>query len=113
MRIAHYKETPPDPVSEADASGITVRWVISEKDGAENFSMRVFEVEPGGCSSYHKHPWEHEVFILEGTVSLVQGEKVVRCSKGDAIFIPPGEEHQLKNLSQEKLAFICLVPNPK
>jgi quercetin dioxygenase-like cupin family protein len=89
MKITHYKETPPDPVGEQGASGLTVRWVISEKDGAPNFSMRVFEVEPGGYSPYHKHPWEHEVFILEGRGSLVQGDEEFPLSRGDVIFIPP------------------------
>jgi len=113
MKMAHYKEIPPDPVGEEGASGITVRWVISEKDEAPNFSMRVFEVESGGYSPYHKHPWEHEVFILEGRGSLVQGGEEFPFSKGDVIFIPSGEEHQLKNTSEEKLEFICLIPNPK
>jgi quercetin dioxygenase-like cupin family protein len=113
MKMVHYREVPPDPVGEEGASRITVRWVITDKDGADNFSMRVFEVEPGGCSPYHKHPWEHEVFILEGRGSLVQGGKEVPCSKGDVIFIPPGEEHQLKNPSEETMEFICLIPNPK
>jgi quercetin dioxygenase-like cupin family protein len=111
MKVAHYKEIAPDPVGEEGASGITVRWVISEKDGADNFSMRVFEVEPGGYSPYHKHPWEHEVFILEGRGSVVQGEKEVPFSKGDVIFIPPGEEHQIRNSSKETLEFICLIPS--
>ena len=113
MKIAHYKDTLPDPVGEEGASGLTVRWVISKKDGAPNFSMRVFEVEPGGNSPYHKHPWEHEVFILEGRGFMVQGEKEIPFSKGDVIFIPPGEEHQLKNSSKEKVEFICLIPNPE
>lgn len=112
MKVAHYKETTPDPVGEEGASGITVRWVICEKDGAENFFMRVFEMEPGGYSPYHKHPWEHEVFIIEGRGSLVQGEKEVPFSKGDVIFIPPGEKHQVKNSSKETLEFICVIPNP-
>jgi len=113
MKIAHYKEIPPDPVGEEGASGLTVRWVIAKEDGAPNFSMRVFKVEPGGHSPYHKHPWEHEVFILEGSGFLVQGEKEFPLSRGDIIFIPPGEEHQLKNPFEEKLEFICLIPNPK
>ena len=113
MKIAHYKEIPPDPVGEEGASGLTVRWVIAKEDGAPNFSMRVFEVEPGGYSPYHKHPWEHEVFILEGSGFLVQGEEESPLSRGDVIFIPPGEEHQLKNPFEEKLEFICLIPNPK
>lgn len=113
MKVTHYREISPDPVAEEGASGITVRRVISEKDGADNFTMRVFEVESGGNSPYHKHPWEHEVFILEGRGSLVQGRREVPFSKGDVIFIPPGEEHQLKNSSTEPLEFICVVPNLK
>ena len=113
MKMAHYKEISPDPVSEEGASGLTVRWVISEKDGAPNFAMRVFEVQPGGYSPHHKHPWEHEVFILEGEGVLVQEEKESPFSKGDVIFVPPDEVHQLKNTSEETLEFICLIPNPK
>jgi quercetin dioxygenase-like cupin family protein len=113
MKVVNYQEIPSEPVDEEGASGITVRWVISEKDGADNFSMRVFEVEPGGYSPNHQHPWEHEVFILKGRGSLVQGSKEVPFSKGDVIFIPPGAEHQLKNPTEEGLEFICLIPNPK
>jgi len=113
MKLVHYREVPPDPVGEEGASGVTVRWVITENDGADNFSMRVFGIEPGGYSPYHTHPWEHEVFILEGKGTLVQGEKDVPFSKGDVIFIPAGEGHQLRNPSKEPLEFICLIPNPK
>jgi quercetin dioxygenase-like cupin family protein len=113
MKLVHYRDVPPDPVGEEGASGFTVRWVITDKDGADNFSMRVFEVEPGGYSPYHKHPWEHEVFILEGSGSLIQGGKEIPLSKGDVIFIPPGEEHQFKNPSEERMEFICLIPNPE
>jgi quercetin dioxygenase-like cupin family protein len=113
MKIAHYTEVSPDPVGEEGATGLSIRWVISEKDGAPNFSMRVFEVEPGGYSPYHKHPWEHEVFVLEGSGAVVQRGKEIPVSKGDVIFIPAGEEHQLKNPSEEKFEFICLIPNPE
>jgi mannose-6-phosphate isomerase-like protein (cupin superfamily) len=51
--------------------------------------------------------------ITEGRGSLVQRGKEVPFSKGDVIFIPPGEEHQLKNSSKETLEFICLIPNDK
>jgi quercetin dioxygenase-like cupin family protein len=112
MKVRNYREIAPDPVGEEGASGITVRWVITERDGASNFSMRVFEVEPGGYSPYHEHPWEHEVFILEGQGNLVQGNNEFPFSKGDVIFIPPDEEHQLRNTSKEPLEFICLIPNP-
>lgn len=112
MKIAHYKDTAPDAVGEEGASGISIRWVIAEKDGAPNFSMRVFEVAPGGYSPYHSHPWEHEVFVLEGGGVVVQETGEVPISSGDVLFIPGGEMHQLKNTSEETLEFICLIPNP-
>ena len=88
-----------------------MRWVISERDGAQNFAMRVFEMAPGGHSPYHSHSWEHEVFILKGTASLVRGEgDAVSCSEGTVIFIAPNERHQFKNLADESLEFICLIP---
>jgi quercetin dioxygenase-like cupin family protein len=113
MKKAHYRGIPAAPVSEEGASGVTIRWVISKQDGAPTFSMRVFEVEPGGYTPHHHHPWEHEIFILEGQGALVQGEKKTPFSKGDVIYMPPDEQHQIQNTSAENLEFICLIPNPK
>ena len=99
------------PAGEANAAGIAVRWLITQKDGAPNFSMRVIEVEPGGYSPFHNHPWEHEVFILKGSGVLVQENQETPFSEGDVIFIPPSEQHQLKNTAEQMLEFICLIPH--
>ena len=48
------------------AEGVGIRWLISKEDGAENFAMRMFELERGGHTPLHTHPHEHEVFIVEG-----------------------------------------------
>lgn len=111
IKKVHYTEVPPDPVGEERASGLTIRSVITEEDGAENFSMRVFEVESGGSSSFHAHPWEHEVLIVDGEGVAMKGDEKVGISEGDVLFIPPGQKHQLRNTSEEKMAFICLIPN--
>jgi quercetin dioxygenase-like cupin family protein len=92
---------------EGSISCIEGRW------GNEASALQGSPARPGGYSPYHTHPWEHEVFILEGKGTLVQGEKDVPFSKGDVIFIPAGEGHQLRNPSKEPLEFICLIPNPK
>ena len=57
------------------ASKVKVRWLITKEMGAKNFAMRVFEIEPDGYSPLHKHPWEHEVFILEGARSTFRRGK--------------------------------------
>jgi quercetin dioxygenase-like cupin family protein len=113
MKKMQYKDVPADAVGEEGAAGLTIRWVIAKKDGAPNFSMRVFEVEPGGHSPFHSHPWEHEVFILEGKGTLVQANGELPISKGDVVFVAPGEQHQFLNSSNDKMEFICVIPNPE
>ena len=92
--------------------GVTVRWVVSEADGAPHFAMRVFEVQPGCASPHHTHWWEHEVFVLagEGVVKTPEGDRPIKA--GTVIFIPGNEEHQIVNTGQEVLRFICLIPHP-
>jgi quercetin dioxygenase-like cupin family protein len=97
---------------EADegASKLKVRWLITKEMGAPNFAMRLFEMELNGNSPLHTHPWEHEVFILEGEGIVVakDGEKKIKA--GSVIFIAPNELHQIKNNSKKILKFLCLVP---
>jgi quercetin dioxygenase-like cupin family protein len=111
MKMMHYKDVPPDPAGEEGASDIMIRWLITERDGAPNFSMRVIEIGPGGYSPFHRHPWEHEVFVLDGCGVLVQENQATPFDKGDVIFVPSGELHQFKNTSEEMLEFICLIPH--
>lgn len=108
MKVRNYREVEAEPAE--GVPGITVRWVISEKEGAPNFAMRVFEVEPGAATPFHTHAWEHEVFVLAGTglAKSEKGEEPLR--EGDTIFIPPDEKHQLVNNGDSVLRFICLVP---
>ena len=113
MFIRKYQDVNLEAVEEEGAKGVKVRWVISEKDGAPNFAMRVFEVEAGGFTPYHTHQWEHEVFIKDGQGIVVSEGKEFPFKPGDVIFIPPDEHHQFKNTSTEKLEFLCLVPHHK
>ena len=113
MKITNFKNIKAKEVKEPGTEGVTIRWLISQKDGAPNFAMRIFEVAPGGFTLYRKHSWEHEVFILEGRGTLVTEEKIFPLKKGDSVFVPPDENHQFKNDSEEKLTFICLIPIEK
>jgi quercetin dioxygenase-like cupin family protein len=113
MLLRNYQEVNPEPVDMEGAKGVKVRWVISQKDGAPTFAMRVFEIEPKGFTPYHKHEWEHEVFIKNGEGTVVSEGKEFPFKTGDAVFIPPNEIHQFKNTSDKKLEFLCLVPHHK
>ena len=110
MKVVPYKEVEAKEADEG-ASKLKVRWLITREMGAPNFAMRLFEVEPGGHSPFHSHPWEHEVFILEGEGLVLGGKEEKKFKAGDAVFIPPNEQHQFKNNSKKKLKFLCLVPH--
>ncbi len=92
-------------------SGCSVRWLIGKSDGAENFAMRQFEVAPGGFTPRHSHPYEHEVYVLEGQGIVVEGDTQHEIKSGDVIYVVPDEIHQFKNESESPLKFLCLIPN--
>ena len=110
MKKSYYKNIDAKEVSDPKASKTKIRVLISEEDGAKNFIMRLFEIEPGGYTPLHQHPWEHEVFIKEGSGILVIEKKEIPLKKGDVIFILPEELHQFKNNGGELMEVLCLIP---
>ena len=111
MLIRNYQDVKAQEVPEEGAQKATVRWVLSEKQGAENFFMRIFEIEPNGCTPSHQHPWEHEMFIFYGTGRVVTEAEEVPISEGSVIFIAPHEWHQIKNNPADHLKMVCLIPS--
>jgi len=113
FKVVYYRDVPDEEVKEEGAKLTRVRWLVSEKDGAKNFAMRCFEVEPNGYTPRHSHDWEHEVFILSGEgIVFCEGEER-KISPGYVVFIPPGKEHYFKNTGNEKMVFLCLIPYRK
>jgi quercetin dioxygenase-like cupin family protein len=113
MKVFRYETVQAKEATDEGASKVKVRWLITKEMGAENFAMRIFEVEPDGYSPLHKHAWEHEVFILEGEGQLFDGEKATSFRAGDVVFVPSDEMHQFKNSGKVLLRFICLIPYTK
>ena len=111
MNVQNYENVPQQPVDMEGSQGCQVRWLISEQGGAPNFAMRQFEVEPGGHTPRHSHPYEHEVFVLEGEGEVFEGETPHAIKQGDVILVTPDEVHQFRNTGQQPLKFLCLVPN--
>jgi quercetin dioxygenase-like cupin family protein len=108
----NYKDIEAKPAEEG-ASKLKVRWLITKEIGANNFAMRLFEMEPGGNSPLHQHPYEHEVYILEGEGIATDGEQERKFKPRDAILILPNERHQLKNTGKKTVKFLCLIPYGK
>lgn len=92
------------------AKDVDIRWLIAKADGAQNFEMRMFELQPGGYTPLHTHPHEHEVFIVEGSgVFIFEGTEHPFESEY-AIFVPGGKQHCFKNTGDSVLKFLCVIP---
>lgn len=110
MKLINYKDEEAVRYNSEAAKSVTGRVVIGKKDGAQNFAMRVFEVEPGGYTPLHTHDWEHEIFFHAGQAEVYQAGTWVNVGVGSVVFVPSNEEHQIRNTGAELLVFVCLVP---
>jgi quercetin dioxygenase-like cupin family protein len=110
MKIASLKNIPADPVEMEGAKDCRMQLAISPRDGAPNFAMRVFEIAPGGHTPLHQHPYEHEIYVIEGQGTVWRDGKEMPIKPGDVLYIPAGEQHQFKTAADKPFKFICLIP---
>ncbi len=110
MVVKHWREAEEMRPQEPGATGVRMRVLIGPEEGAPNFVMRHFTVEPGGQTPYHSHPWEHQVFVLSGQGEVRQGETSWPVGPGSVVYVSPGEEHQFVNRGRDALVFLCVIP---
>lgn len=77
-----------------------------------HFSMGYVTLEPnGGQVPWHNQEQEEVYFIVEGTGEMCLGQERQTLKSGQAVFIPPGEFHQLTNVGETPLIMIyCYGP---
>jgi quercetin dioxygenase-like cupin family protein len=105
------------PAQEAEArpveraKGAWVQVLVGPVEGAENFVLRKFTLEPGGCIPLHRHPAvEHEQYVLSGRIRLTLGAEVREVGPGHVVFIPAGAAHRYENVGPAPAEFLCVVP---
>lgn len=109
MFVKPVSQVPLEPAQD----GIGIRWLVSARDGAPNFAMRVIEIEPGITFAPHAHPWEHEIFVLEGEGVLLGLGEEQALAPDHVVYVPPDEMHGYRNTGEKTLKFICVIPQTK
>ena len=98
-----------EPVDAAD--GLSKGVLVGPEDGAPNFAMRRFTIDPGATVPKHTNAVEHEQHVIEGEYVVgIDGEERT-VSAGDSLFIPAGTVHWYRNDGDTQGAFVCVVPN--
>lgn len=110
--VRHTGQVEHAAVAVDGARGVKMAVLVGRGDGAPHFSMRHFQVEPGGHTPRHAHDYEHEVYVLAGEGTVVLGTTTERIAAGDVVAVPAGLEHQFRVAADagRSLEFLCLVP---
>jgi len=110
MILKSLKAVDRQKVAMTGAQGVEMQLLCGPGDGCENFAMRRFIVEAGGCTPKHSHDYEHEVLVLAGEGVAFGNGKEQAIRAGDVVIVPANEVHQFKAGEKTGLEILCMVP---
>lgn len=96
-----------EPFTTVDGSEI--REILAHRNSSiRNQSLAEARLPPGGATTPHHHPLAEEIYyLLEGAGEMTIDGEMRRVEAGDAIAIPPGAIHTIKNVGAGTLKFLC------
>jgi mannose-6-phosphate isomerase-like protein (cupin superfamily) len=112
MRLIDPGKNPIIPTP--DHTGVTSQEIAGAVLGARSCEVKLGVYEPGGRSIVHSHPHsEHVLYILEGQLTVVDGEKrEATAFPGQALYVPAGELHMAENRGQGRTRYIAVTAPP-
>jgi mannose-6-phosphate isomerase-like protein (cupin superfamily) len=89
--------------------GSTIRELLAHRNSAiRQQSLAEARLAPGQATTPHHHKVTEEIYyILSGTALMTLAGESRPVGPGDAIAIPPGLVHTIKNTGGEELVFLC------
>jgi mannose-6-phosphate isomerase-like protein (cupin superfamily) len=98
-----------DAVPFTSADGSTIRELLAHRNSSiRQQSLAEARLAPGACTTPHHHKATEEIYyILSGTADMTLGHDTRAVGPGDAIAIPPGLRHTIKNTGPVELVFLC------
>lgn len=111
MKIRNFhKVEKRDAYLREKAKGCSIRVAIAEEDGAETVAMRIHEIDPGGYTPMHAHPWEHAIYVIKGSGKVLDGKRECPLEKDDVLFVNKDQQHQIKNTGETALVLVSVIP---
>ncbi len=110
MIVSHMKDIQGNDIKSPEAKDALMKVLISPKEGWDGYVMRTVELDEGGYSPKHRHPWPHINYIIQGEGVLHLDGKDYEVEEGSFAYIPDDKIHQFSNKGKGKFIFICIVP---
>jgi mannose-6-phosphate isomerase-like protein (cupin superfamily) len=91
------------------ADGSTIRELLAHRNSSiRQQSLAEARLAPGSATTPHHHAVTEEIYyILSGTADMTLGRDTRSVGPGDAIAIPPGARHTIRNTGSIELVFLC------
>jgi mannose-6-phosphate isomerase-like protein (cupin superfamily) len=98
-----------DAVPFTTVDGSTIREIMAHRNSAvRNQSLAEARLSPGQATTPHHHAITEEIYyILTGVAEMTLADETRLVGPGDAIAIPPGSQHTIRNTGKEDLVFLC------
>jgi mannose-6-phosphate isomerase-like protein (cupin superfamily) len=105
MDVVNHRQTVPFTT----ADGSTIRELLAHRNSAiRKQSLAEARLGPGCATTPHHHAVTEEIYyILSGTADMTLGHDTRGVGPGDAIAIPPGLRHTIRNTGATELIFLC------
>lgn len=110
MFVGDEKDVLKIKMESPEVKGAAMKALIGPDEGWQDYVMRVVELESGGYSPKHTHPWPHINYVLTGKGELHFEGQDNPVAVGSYAYVPAGKEHQYKNTGDDIFRFICIVP---
>jgi mannose-6-phosphate isomerase-like protein (cupin superfamily) len=94
--------------------GFAIQKLLERSDGAENMSLYVGTVEPGGSGpDTHVHRFDQFYYVLDGTLTIDVGLEHYVAERHTLVILPAGVPHRQWNEGTElERHLTLLVPEP-
>ena len=105
MDIVNHRDTVPFTT----VDGSTIRELLAHRNSSiRQQSLAEARLGVGCATTPHHHAVTEEIYyILSGTASMTLGDETRPVGPGDAIAIPPGARHTIRNTGDAELGFLC------
>ena len=81
--------------------------------GSQHLCITWVECQPGSQQARHRHMTQEQVYVVvRGRGQMLLGDEDLEVGEGAMVFVPPGTEHAIRNISSGLLVYVSATSPP-
>ncbi|HJN49586.1 MAG: cupin domain-containing protein [Pseudomonadales bacterium] len=113
MLLRSLDEISPEEVDIPGMKGVTTQSAFIEHEMLPGFHVRMFSLEPKGCTGLHWHRQQHVHYIVSGEGLFVgKDEQETPIQAGQVVLVPSLDPHSVINSSDHSVLRFFDVVGP-